>query len=87
MTTTDLIREHLGDRWWEREHDGTAILAVLDRIREVCSLSGQGTCVTMLAGIAADEGELESRDPDTRANTFRRWIGIADRVLPGWRES
>lgn len=35
MTTADLIREHLGERWWEREHDGTAILALVDRIREV----------------------------------------------------
>jgi len=34
MSTADLIASHLGERWWEREHDGTAILSLLDRLME-----------------------------------------------------
>jgi len=34
MTTADLIAELLGPNWWEREHDQTALCAVLDRVME-----------------------------------------------------
>lgn len=34
MTTQALIEELLGPNWWEREHDQTALCAVLDRVRE-----------------------------------------------------
>lgn len=34
MTTADLIAEHLGPEWWKREHDQTALCALLDRVME-----------------------------------------------------
>ncbi len=34
MTTAEIIEQHLGPNWWEREHDGTALAALLDRIQD-----------------------------------------------------
>jgi len=34
MTTADLIASHLGPDWWDRTHDDTALLSLLDRIME-----------------------------------------------------
>jgi len=34
MTVAELIEQHLGPNWWEREHDGTALAALLDRVME-----------------------------------------------------
>lgn len=35
MSTAILITEMLGPNWWEREHDLTALGALLDRVMEV----------------------------------------------------
>ena len=34
MTTAELIQEHLGPNWWEREHETTALAVLLDRLME-----------------------------------------------------